>query len=171
MPEEMLNDLLEISGLSEETVEQISTALEATTGFLADSGLREVVGEIVPDLTVTDALVRALRGLRPQSVDQTLATLRTWRDGDPGRAQRFPDDSLKAIEIILPRLIRPFPALERQRKARRLDSLTGDQVRKTDVICDAQSGLRLGTEEDRGFRDPDDSEDRLRDTNGGSRMY
>jgi hypothetical protein len=138
IPEEMLNDLLEISHLSLEAVEQISNALESATGFLDDVGLRNVVSVNVTDQDVADALVRAIRALRPQSVNQTLTTLRTWREADSRRGQRFTDTSFEAIETILPRLIRPFPALERQRKARRLESLTGNQVRKIEIVCDAR---------------------------------
>ncbi|MFI5456741.1 MAG: hypothetical protein ACHRXM_14945 [Isosphaerales bacterium] len=138
VPEEMLSDLLAISRHSVEEIEQISTALESATGFLDDAGLEAVIQQTVTSEDVADALKRAIRGLRPQAVDQTLTTLRTWRQADSRRAERFPDDSLHAIETILPRLIRPFPALERQRKARRLESLTGNQVRETEIVCDAR---------------------------------
>lgn len=138
MPEEMLNDLLQISRLSREAAEQISTSLELATGFLDDAKLRDLVRECVTDQEAAEAVMRAIRGLRPQSVEQTLTTLRTWREADPRRADRFPDNVLHALDTSLPRLIRPFPALERQRKARRLVSLTGNQVRKTEIVCDAR---------------------------------
>ena len=138
MPEEMLSDLLAISRLSVENVQQISTALESASGFLDDSRLEAVIGEMLTDEQVGEALARAIRGLRPQAVEKTLATLRMWRQADPSRADRFPDESLQAIETILPKLIRPYSALERQRKARRLESLTGNQIRETEIVCDAR---------------------------------
>lgn len=138
MPEEMLSDLIAISRLSVESIAQMSTALESASGFLDDSRLKAVIGETVTDEQVGEAIARAIRGLRPQLVEQTLATLRTWRQADPSRVDRFPEESLQAIKTILPRLIRPYAALERQRKARRLDSLTGNQIRETEIVCDAR---------------------------------
>jgi hypothetical protein len=138
LPEEMLSDLLAISRLSAEDIEQVATALNAASGFLDDAGLTAVVRQTVMDEGAADAVKRAIRSLRPESVDQTLTTLRTWRRADATRIDRFPDDSLQSIETILPRLIRSFPSLERQRKARRLEALTGNQVRETEIVCDAR---------------------------------
>ncbi len=138
MPEEMLSDLLAISRLSVENIEQISTDLQSASGFLDDARLKAVIGDTVKDEQVGEALARAIRGLRPQSVEQSLAMLRTWRQAAQSRVDRFPDESLQAIETILPRLIRPYPALERQRKAHRLKSLTGNQIRETEIVCDAR---------------------------------
>lgn len=138
MPVEMLDDLVKIAELPRATAERVSKALEAASGFLDEAGLREVVDADVTDQAAAESISRAIRSIRPDEVDQTITTLRKWREASPGREDLFPDASLKALETILPTLIRPFPALERQRKARRLESLTGNQVRKSEIVCDAR---------------------------------
>jgi hypothetical protein len=138
LPEEMLSDLLEVSRLSPERAEQIAIALGSANGFLDDAALRTVVREYLTNQGSADSVLRAIRALRPEAIEQTLKNLRTWQAVDPHRAERFPDGAILSLETILPKLIRSFPALERQRKARRLESLTGNQARQIEIICDAR---------------------------------
>jgi hypothetical protein len=138
VPEGMREDLLEIAKLSPDKIDQVATALESATGFLDDSALERLVGESILAPSAAEAVLSAVRHLRPDSAEETLAMLRRWREADPGRAGLLPDETLTAIEANLPKLIRPFPALERYRKAQWLVSLTGHQTRQIDLICDAR---------------------------------
>ena len=65
---------------------------------------------------------------------------------------------MSAIEANLPRLIRDFPALERFRKAKRLLSLTGNQARQIDIICDARPVFDSDQRVIEGFSDSDNPE-------------
>ena len=38
----------------------------------------------------------------------------------------------------MPRLVRPSAALDRQRKAKRLKTLTGNQAKQVEIVCDAR---------------------------------
>jgi hypothetical protein len=138
LAEEMIKDLLEIAKLAPETVDQIVMALEGAVGFLDGARLEQSIREWVDEESVVDSVVGAIQNLRSASLEQTIASLRSWRDAEPGRSARLTDASLTAIETNLPRLIRTFPALERFRKARHLASLTGPLVRQIDIICDAR---------------------------------
>ncbi len=138
VPEEMLSDLIEISRLDQGQADKIATDIEACPGFLDDDRLREIVSHHVENRSASDAILRAIQNIRPDSIEKTLATLRAWRDANPARGERLPDSSLEAIGAILPGVIRSFPALERQRKATRLASLTGNRVRDIEIVCDAR---------------------------------
>ena len=138
LPEEMVSDLLELVNLSPEIVDQVANALADADGFLDEAGVEKLVLASVPDAKTARSVCNVVQNLRPTGVGPTLEKLRQWRKGDDRRAERLPDASLTTIELNLPRLVRPFPAIERQRKARRLLFLTGNQARQIDIVCDCR---------------------------------
>jgi hypothetical protein len=71
-------------------------------------------------------------------VNETLNALDEWRRADPRHGERFPDEAFTSVRDVLPRLIRPSAALDRQRKAARLRTLTGYQGKQVEIVCDAR---------------------------------
>lgn len=138
IPQRMISDLLEVSRVPLEAIDQIGTAVEAAGGFLDDTRLAELVRESVHAGASADAVVGALQNLRPSMVQETLDVLERWRNVDSRNAARFPDEAYAAIRAALPRLVRPSVALDRYRKAERLRTLTGHQARSVEILCDAR---------------------------------
>ncbi|HKI17947.1 MAG TPA: hypothetical protein VKA15_08700 [Isosphaeraceae bacterium] len=138
VPPQMISDLLEISRIPPPVVAQIGASVEKASGFLDDARLQKLVKGVISDEKTAAAVVNALRNLRPPAVERTLSALKEWRDADPRHVAEFDDEALAAVTSNLPRLIRPSPALDRQRKARRLRTLTGHQGKEVEIVCDAR---------------------------------
>jgi hypothetical protein len=138
VPQEMISDLLEISRVPSDAIEQIGSAVEQAIGFLDDSRLEELVRGVIREESAADAVVNALRNLRPATVQRTLNAVEDWRNADPGHVEKFPEDVFDSVRSKLPRLVRPSAALERHRKATRLSALTGHQGKHVEFLCDAR---------------------------------
>ena len=151
VPSEMIDSLLAISRLDEAEIDQLSRSLEAADGLLDEPRLNRVVSEVIADSESADAVVSTLQSVFPGSVGENLETLKKWRQAVPNHAERFPEDSFEAIQEYLPKLIRPYPALERYRKARRLATFTGKQAIRIDLICDARPIFDADRDEIEGF--------------------
>ena len=138
VPQQMISDLLEISKIPHGVIEKIGSAVEGARGFLDDTGLQELVKDAISEKTAADAVVHALRNLRPSSVPQTLDALEEWRHADARHVEKFSDEAFASVRVALPQLVRPSAALERQKKAGRLRTLTGNQAKQVEIVCDAR---------------------------------
>ena len=110
LPEEMVRALQEVAKLTPETLDEVATALEDVVGFLDESRLKQLIRDSIAEDNALEAVVEVILNLRPASVGQTIARLRSSREADSRRAERLSDVSMSAIEANLPRLIRDFPA-------------------------------------------------------------
>lgn len=151
VPEEMVSDLLVISGVTPEVIERVGAAVERADGFLNDTRLETLIKSEIQDETTADAIFNALRNLRHRNVDRTLTALAAWRDADPRHAGRFPEEALTDIQYKLRQLIRPSAALERHREATRLGTSTGHQAKNMQIICDARPVFDLDQSAIDGF--------------------
>jgi len=116
VPPQMIADLRTISAISLPVIEQIGIAVEGATGFLDDARLEALVRKAISEERAADALLSALRNLRPSSVAQTLNALEEWRRKNPRHVEDFSDEAFASIRVALPRLIRPSAAIEREKK-------------------------------------------------------
>ena len=122
VPQQMISDLLQISRIPPPVIEQIGASVEGAGGFLDDTRLEKLVKEVIPedDETAADAVVNAVRNLRSSSLEEILNALEEWRRADARHLETFPDEAFASVRRVLPRLIRPSAALDRQREAGRL---------------------------------------------------
>ena len=151
VPSRMVEDLLAIAQLRPEEIDRVSAALGAAKGFLDGGGLLKIVRDVIPDREVSSAISIAIRSLRPKQLEFTLASLREWREVNKENAQRVPEEMMEAIERNLTHLVRDYPAWDRRRKARRLATLTGNQVGQIDLICDVRPVFDHDRERIEGF--------------------
>jgi hypothetical protein len=151
VPQQMVEDLLVVGRLPSEVIDRLTTALDSIVGFLNKKGLKQLVQDTIPDERAASAVLSAFQNLRPERVNQILASLRDWRQADASNAQRLPDETFAAIQENLTRLIRNYPAWERFRKARRLASVTGNKARQVELICDARPVFDQERQQIEGF--------------------
>jgi len=133
---QMIEDLLAIAEIRSERIEALAAALQAEPGFPNADRISDVVREAINDDRQASAVVTALHNVPPSRVDQTIQTVRDWREANNKNAERFPEEALVSVEQNLRRLTRDFPALERCRKARRLGSILGNTAESLELICD-----------------------------------
>ena len=76
--------------------------------------------------------------LRPSSVEPTLNALEAWRNADAGHFGKFPNEAFASVRAVLPRLVRPSTALDRQHNAKRLRTVTGHQAKQVQIVCDVR---------------------------------
>jgi len=151
VPQQMISDLLEISRVPLGVIEQIGASVAEATGFLDEPRLEDLVGQVIQEEKSADAVVSALRNLRPTAVEDTLKAIEDWRKINPRNAERFSDEAFASVQAALPRLIRPSEALDRQRKAKRLRTLTGHQANEVEIVCDVRPVFNRGRTAIEGF--------------------
>jgi hypothetical protein len=134
--QQMVEDLLSVSEVAADVIETLAATIKAESGFLGAKRLGKLVRQLLPDERQASATVTALEHVRPNGVEEVLSTIRQWRDADSRNAAKFPEEAMFALETKLPRLIQPYPALKRYRKARRLASIMGNAAEAVEVICD-----------------------------------
>jgi hypothetical protein len=136
LPSGMLDDLLAVAGANEEQLDRIAADLEQEPGIPTDTRLGEVITRHVGEVPLAESILRAVVNLRPERLEDTIQTLRHWREASSANAKKLPPDRLEAIQDRLTRLIRNYPALARYRKAQRLKTLTGKTADSVELICD-----------------------------------
>jgi len=136
LPAGMVDDLLNVSKAQPEVLERLAADLEQERGIPSDNRLEELIGRHFGDRGLVESLLRAVVNLRPEGLEDTIRTLRQWREASPQNGQKLPAESLETLQDRLQRLIRPYPALARYRKAQRLRTVTGRTAQALELICD-----------------------------------
>jgi hypothetical protein len=138
VPRQMVEDLRNVAEIPADNVLAVADALEAEEGFLSPTRLNEILKAKLANDRFVNSASAALQNLRSGSVEQTIRSLREWRDTVPDNARLLPDNMLHSLDQNLRILIRPYPAMARQRKASRLASITGNVAETVALICDAR---------------------------------
>ncbi len=133
IPEELLDDLTAIIGLSDEMLAELHKHLTEAEGFLDPKALLATIQGVVKDQNTTKAVRRVLRNISPSQVERMVTSL-----DEKSKEKGFPFDQakLERLKQILKNLIRPYPALARFQKAERLMNITGQQLETVELICD-----------------------------------
>jgi len=129
----MLQDLQAVAGLSEDQVSAIRKRLTEAVGFLGPKALLDLLRELLPEEATARSVQRTVRNLDPDDVEPLLKTLAQPR---PDEESTLDQAAVTGLRQILPRLIRPYPALARYEKAERLATLTGQKLEAVELICD-----------------------------------
>lgn len=139
----MMADLKAVSALSDKEVAALCGRLSKVTGFLDPKTLATEIREVIKPEAAARSVLATVLNLEPKMAQRLVDVL-----ADRGRKEeKFP---LSAAELdrlggILQNLLQPFPALARFEKAKRLSTLTGQQLESIELICD----LRPIFDEDR----------------------
>ena len=83
----MVRALQEVAKLTPETLDEVATALEDVVGLLDESRLKQLIRDSIAEDNALEAVVEVILNLRPASVGQTIARLRSWREADSRRAE------------------------------------------------------------------------------------
>lgn len=132
---EMLNDLKVIKQLPPERLDVIARELGVVEGFLEPTALNAHLRSILSDDANLEALRRVILSIKSEDIDDLLARFRIFQNDDP---EDFPlsINDIEQLTELLPRLLKPVPALRRYRKAERLSKITGQPLENIQLICD-----------------------------------
>ncbi len=131
-----------VLGVPEATLEGIAAELAAVNGYLSDAGRKAILLRALGDektaaqferlLDLADVFVRD-RG----RIDGLLSVLEDWQTGTDNQKQPIlSTDELSELRRLLPLIVMPYPARQRQAKAARLAVATGLRAETVDLVCD-----------------------------------
>lgn len=135
---QMIDDMMAIASIPDETLAQLGDRLEEQSGFLSSSALVDIVSEVIPDDRQGQATFNALQNLRPDDVDQLVESIGNWRESSPDNREHFGDDLFGNLEQNLKTLVRDYASLNRGKKADRLRNILGNELQGAVFICDAR---------------------------------
>ena len=131
-----------VLGESEETLNRLAAELAEVKGYLSDAGLKAILLRELGDgerasrfenLLRTGEIFVQERG----GIGGLLAFLEKWQTGTANQeGPTLSADELSDLKRLLPLIVRPYPALQRQAKAERLAVATGLRAETIDLVCD-----------------------------------
>lgn len=133
--EEMVGDLKAITTVSADLLEKAAADLSDADGFLDTTALNARLRSLLPQDAPVASVRRVVLNLKSEDVEKLLKQLRSIQEDN---AEDFPlsADELHKLSDLLPRLLKPIPALRRYRKAERLSKVTGQPLEDVQLICD-----------------------------------
>ncbi len=133
--EEMAGDLKAITTVSTDLLEKVAADLSGVDGFLDTTALNARLQSLLPQDAPVASVRRVILNLKSEDVEKLLERLRSIQKGN---AEDFPlsADDLDKLSDLLPRLLKPIPALRCYRKAERLSKITGQPLEDVQLICD-----------------------------------
>lgn len=133
--EEMVGDLKAITTVSADLLDKVAADLSGVDGFLDTTALNARLRSLLPQDAPVASVRRVVLNLKSEDVERLLKQLRPIQEDN---ADDFPLSAgdLDNLNTLLPRLLRPIPALRRYRKAERLAKITGQPLEDVQLICD-----------------------------------
>jgi len=131
--QKFLDDLKAIIDLSDDKIDELNKRLTSAKGFLDPKEIRATVRKIIKDVSVAEAVQRIIINISPSHIDQVIKSLKA-RCNEEGF--QFDQGQLEQLKLILKKLIAPYPALARFKKAENLAKITGQQLESVELICD-----------------------------------
>lgn len=131
---------LELDG---DLLKAIARELESFPGFLDGNSLTGIIGHYISNEEQCKKLSRLVFGadetirLLDLNVEHLLSSIRDWQEGEENREQNLlSPQELDELQRRLPLIIRPYPGLKRQAKAKNLSEATGNRLEDLAIICD-----------------------------------
>ena len=117
-----MDDLQVIICLPDEHITELQNHLDKAEGFLDPKAMLETIRRVVEDSDTAEAVRRVLINISPSQVERMFKALEKRQE-----EENFPfePERLERLKQILEKLIQPYPALARFRKAERLAKITG----------------------------------------------
>ena len=134
---EILDDLKAALALSRETVDLIADTLAEANDFLDTKSLTGLLQQLMTQESApVGGVRRIILNLEADDVPEFLDTLRHVLNSKPDDGFPLTSKDIDQLGEILPRLLKPVPALRRYRKAERLAKITGQPLEDVQLICD-----------------------------------
>ncbi|MBC7818180.1 MAG: hypothetical protein IAG10_14935 [Planctomycetaceae bacterium] len=142
---EMVRDAKHLLTLNQDQLIAIRQGLGQHLGFLDRSKLEAFLATLTGDKSFAlgiSKLVTAFRersALNERTAESVAEQLEEWLtvSGEENeRDQVLSRDELTELKDRLPFVLAPYPCFERQSKAERLSSITGQELERIDLICD-----------------------------------
>jgi hypothetical protein len=133
--EEMVGDLKAITMVSADHLDAVAADLSSVDGFLDTTALNARLRALLPQDAPVASVRRVVLNLKSEDVERLLKQFRSIQEDN---AEDFPLSAgdLDNLNTLLPRLLKPIPALRRYRKAERLAKITGQPLEDVQLICD-----------------------------------
>ena len=132
----MVEDLLLVAEQTTTDLIRVTEAVQGEAGFLSLDRLNQVSAEVFADAHVARAVANTVYNVHPDDTDRPVADIRSWLQLNPDQTATVTETKLAAVSERVKLLARPYPALERRRKADRLVQLAGPRCDGADVLCD-----------------------------------
>lgn len=124
-------------------LDAIATELESFPGYLDKHSVRDIIGQYVSNEEQCQRLSRLVFGvgerlrLLNQNVEDLLSNISDWQQDDENREQHLlSPQEFGELQDRLPLIIRHYPGLRRQVKAKNLSESTGNRLEDLAIICD-----------------------------------
>ena len=139
----LVGDAKTLLELSTEQVHAIAAALGEHAGFLDRKSVEEVLSTIIENeercqrlAVLIPAMHERLREF-DQDAEGLLSQLEEWQSGKENKEQQLlSSEDLAGLRERVPLVFKPYPGLDRQRKAQRLSEATGLPLQEVQIICD-----------------------------------
>lgn len=135
LSEEMVADLKAIATVSANLLDKVAADLSGLDGFLDTTALNARLRSLLPQDAPVASMRRVVLNLKSEDVERLLKQLRSIQE-DNAEDLPLSADDLDKLNNLLPRLLKPIPALRRYRKAERLAKITGQPLEDVQLICD-----------------------------------
>lgn len=132
---QMVEDLDAIVALPVNVIEQVADVVASAAGFLGGAELTSLLQQNLPKETPVDSVRRVILNLELANLPRLFKFLRTLCEEE---SEEFPltEEKIGKLEALLPKLLKPAPALARFRKAELLAKITGQPLEEIQLICD-----------------------------------
>lgn len=129
----VIEDLQIVGDIGEDQIENLCGSLDKAKGFLDPSRISSLITKEIPDSKRARAVFRVLVNIKPDTLDEFIEHVDKWRTENQGKV---PEEIFQNIKRTLKRIVRAYAALERFRKAERLEKITGQTLEDIQLICD-----------------------------------
>jgi len=143
IPDGLIRDAKVLLGLDIELLESVRHSLETYEGFLDRGALQQVLASRIEDPELCRALGRLIVNIdehlrrTSRTIEQLLQQIEQWLQEEENQQKGLLSaEELEELRGRMQLVIRPYPGLNRQAKARRLSEATGLPLEKVDIICD-----------------------------------
>jgi hypothetical protein len=128
----MLVDLKVVAALDDSQVDAVRVQLQEAEGFLSPARMLSVIRGVIPDDKMARSVRTAVRNLASDDIQKLLESLSAPSE----EGESLDNATLERLRQRLPRLIQPYPALARAKKASRLVGMTGEALESVELLCD-----------------------------------
>ena len=129
-------DLIAVSRVPVEQIQRIGELIGTETGLLPFKRLHILAKSAVSDQNLARSVANTVYGLPPEQTESVLASLERYWQANPGIYPELTSNIFSALRKRLEVLRGPYLALDRTRKAERLERLTGNWVDDIEILCD-----------------------------------
>ena len=138
MPTDMIRDLNIIALIPADKLEQLRDTIAAKEVLAGDEALISLVESLLEEEGQAEAVLNAIRSIRPDQVQQMLELLSKWRGISDNPERDFSDEVFERLCHNLPIVVSDYPAVARIRKADGLSKVLGNELQSLHFICDVR---------------------------------